>query len=637
MQNSPQLDHSFNRLKPNTSRRLETFTPMSPHSVPSSPHSLSTASPSSLSSLPRFNVNNNNSNNNWNNNDNENRVMEPITTSTIAQQEHEQGRLTAATLPKRGPKSPTSIQTQARIHSEVKKNFDSEDLVDSDTLKEAIVSIRVRRSILTNALGNGLSKFGVLDQIANLFKKRVLVQATPHGRFDSVFYAPFPHHQHQQRHLKRERGDVERDVVIKPEKVRFLNVGLPATDEEGMVAVGDGFDVSVVGMCITPQDTFAHDFNELLLYSVHRADDAEARELVDAGILNDSGHRHDYHNYDSDGDSTQQQEKKNTKKNFMEGGIDNRGVVRNKTKKNENKKNGDMDTFPLLRAGEVPRIHYDPLGDGYTAETLPNTFIPIPASSSRVLRRLPDCYSHAKEGDDACSCSGVSLRFTVMEIDKVTQAQVAALAGLESGSRAASAAGASLPYAGLLTAAASAAANLGKVGLRRYARPDFVMSADIFFRLSPKRQMRYARSNPINDGKKSGIDAAGIAGAASDASASGNPGVAGAANEAGEAGNDCGPGVGATDHISSAASGTEADGDTRDVTGDRSKAEGAKVKADLANEEAVSSSERPDEHSTVKFLSGDTYLRVSFQLSPHLYPILIPVLKTGSTIFSHFI
>lgn len=404
-----------------------------------------------------------------------------------------------------------NVLTKAASKSFPVKNLESEALSDSgrhsrytsdedESSQTAAMQIFVRRSTLSNALGSGLNKLGFFSKLKNLFKKRVLVEATPHGRFDSLFYAPFP--------KSTERSSIELSVSgrpsvsekrieksFRPEKVRFLTAGYPPTDGDNLVRIGDSFDISVVGMSVTPQDTFAHSFNELLLFSEHKADHEEAEELAEAGF---------FEAFDGSSGYTFGRHTKTTLSNQKRKATKHNGHQEKNRQKPVNSyyysqklvEKDEVSSLPILQSGEVPKIHFDPLGDGYTAETLPDTFVSIPASRARVLRRCavsrPNKADNEPEDCDACketrACRGVSLKFTVLEIDRVTQAQVAALAGLESGSKIAAVAGATLPYAGLLTAAANTASNLGRAQLRRYARPDFVLSKDVFFRLSPALQ-----------------------------------------------------------------------------------------------------------------------------------------------------
>lgn len=372
------------------------------------------------------------------------------------------------------------------------------------------ISVRVRRSALSNALGNGMNKLGLYENMKNKFKKRISVEGTTHGQFDSLFYAPFPKAGKNETPAlptpgSRKLGTQQNKPPI-PEKVQFLGTGFPCTDEEDLVRIGDGFDISVVGMSITPQDAFADSFNELLLYSMHKASDCEG---TDTGRpeLNDLSVNYTYRD-------NERQKREDVRDRHYEGHphspskFDNRQTTTQRNFREDiSKKPTTFNGYPLPCLDELPRIHYDPFGDGFTAGTLPDTFVSVPASRACVLRQDPasqnaECLETMKKPDSNgadCTCQGISLRFTVLEIDKITQAQLTALAGLESGSQAAAALGASLPFSGLLTTAASTVTRLGSAKLQKYAKPDFVLAKDVFFRLCP-------RSWPYSGSYKSAAD-----------------------------------------------------------------------------------------------------------------------------------
>eukprot|EP00177_Eucheuma_denticulatum_P003873 GFKZ01007013.1.p1 GENE.GFKZ01007013.1~~GFKZ01007013.1.p1 ORF type:complete len:424 (+),score=52.10 GFKZ01007013.1:297-1568(+) len=123
---------------------------------------------------------------------------------------------------------------------------------------------------------------------------------------------------------------------------------------------------------------------------------------------------------------------------------------------------------------DAVRIHYDPIVDGRNEGTPPNLYTPIPASKSMYMR-----YSREKTAYD------VNVRFTVMEIDNVTDLQARAIAGIDRVGMYVSNAAAAVPYADLLPRVFALASAAGRSGLKKYSRPDHVVSRDIKFLLSP--------------------------------------------------------------------------------------------------------------------------------------------------------
>lgn len=129
---------------------------------------------------------------------------------------------------------------------------------------------------------------------------------------------------------------------------------------------------------------------------------------------------------------------------------------------------------------DVPFIHYDPVIDGHDEGTKPDSYVPIPASKKLYYRHNKD-----KNGDESAEQT-VNIRFTLMEIDKISDILARAPSSVDQlGSYVSQTAGA-VPYMEIVAKALSFASELGKEGIKQYEKPDHVLSADAEFLLAER-------------------------------------------------------------------------------------------------------------------------------------------------------
>lgn len=126
-----------------------------------------------------------------------------------------------------------------------------------------------------------------------------------------------------------------------------------------------------------------------------------------------------------------------------------------------------------LSPTDVPLIHYDPVIDGNNLGTEPNSFVPVPASKGLYRQ-------HRREND---AVHLLPLRFSVLEIDKVSTEQAKVIGQIDSVEGFASQAGVAVPYADVVSAAVNVVNSLGRRALKRYAKPDHILTRDFAFQL----------------------------------------------------------------------------------------------------------------------------------------------------------
>lgn len=298
---------------------------------------------------------------------------------------------------------------------------------DSD---QRALSVLVSRSALSNSLGGRLEKYlAFLNAMQS--RKRVTVEATPHDSSDSVFYAPFPH--------DSPSASFSSITARRPIPTQFLTVDPYSCRVPDLVSDEDDFELSFVGMNVTPHDLSPSNPNELLLYSVrsHIFPDAEEEEEEPGAAVEDKP--------------------SGTTAISALSVTDSNGI----------------DLLPC----DVPFIHYDPVIDGHDDGSLPNTFLPVPASKSVI-----------RQHRGGTTATFVPVRFTVLEIDKVTSAQARACAKIDSVNVLARRAGVAVPFSDIISSAVAVANTIGKRALRKYTRPDHLIAKDMEFRLVSKAQ-----------------------------------------------------------------------------------------------------------------------------------------------------
>lgn len=365
--------------------------------------------------------------------------------------------------------------------------------------------VKVSRASLRNAVNNGLRRPSFWEKISYFCRPRmsVDVEAQPDGRYDSVFYAPITDyketldspsatestannneegdengsnigsqvsHANRSQHSARrsDTGNAERmgsfngrgrrrSSKIPPTETEFVTVDPSTEDIPYLCHSSDEIEISFAGMCVPPSDTFPGNGNELILYSLRS---------------------HMYHDQESDGED-------NEDHGFMPASFGPRRqseTLYEHAAQNDGGNIGRSASTPIsvadsnginLSPTDYPIIHYDPVTDGNNQPTIPDSFIPIPASKAMYRQHL----------SSKTNVSSLPLRFTLMEIDKFSGVQATALRQVDSIEGFASNIGASVPYAGVLSSAVGVLKNLGRRGLKRYVRPDHIISSDFRFSL----------------------------------------------------------------------------------------------------------------------------------------------------------
>lgn len=174
-------------------------------------------------------------------------------------------------------------------------------------------------------------------------------------------------------------------------------------------------------------------------------------------------------------------------------------------------------------SGDIPFIHYDPVVDGHDNGTDSDNYMPVPATKSLYLRCVGKrggnnstsvITNATTEGSIATTETvndgattntlvanaqnqqqeeiqpqSVSIRFTIMEIDKVSDVQARAISGVDQLGNYVSNGAESVPYLELLTRAFAVASSLGNKGLKKYERPDHIHSVDMEFLLAERDEL----------------------------------------------------------------------------------------------------------------------------------------------------
>lgn len=416
-----------------------------------------------------------------------------------------------------------------------------------------VLNVRVPRASLRNAVGNGLSKRGRVARMLRL-QTHVYVEADPDDRADSVFYTPFAEDEHDDEDSQSHSSGTTTSASNRPSahvenstKASQPRRRPPASTElvlvdptsthgmKNLAYTDDDFEVSFIGMNVPPQDTIPSDGNELLLYSLrsHIFPDEESDDSDndgDRGCYEGSSHvaqrspfaplrLSDVVENTDNATFEASRTKANRVFSSLEAGtlhssspdvrqggcggqqhqddsstskVPHRGQERCKQTHE-----GGSETVPLpvadpnginLLPTDVPLIHYDPVIDGHGTGTQPDSFLPVPAS--KAVFRQHRAHSHA---------TLLPVRFTVMEIDRVTSAQARAVTKVDSINGFASHLGVAVPYADIISAAVNVANAAGARALRKYARPDLVISKDIEFRIASRTIAEAGRQDTSNN------------------------------------------------------------------------------------------------------------------------------------------
>lgn len=333
--------------------------------------------------------------------------------------------------------------------------------------------------------------------------KRVLVEGTPLGTKDAVFFAP----DNCLSDSQDSRGTPTSFVNIDPRQS-------PHT-----VYRGDAFEITFLGMSVSSHGVFTSDENELLLYSLTRGSDilapgAEALATSPASTMTMSGQGTasslEAAIDSQDLNSTQVQQHNTTTSpmqtsplqtamqpramstNGLYGlnlgqqhaaiGIASARALSLNGAPALSSQNFVVPTGLTAANGDAPFIHYDPVIDGHDVGNAADAYTPVPATKALYLR----CMGKKGTPADELIPQSVSVRFTIMEIDKVSDVQARAISGVDQLGNYVSPGAETVPYLELLTRAFAVASSLGRSGLKRYEKPDHVHSVDMEFLLAER-------------------------------------------------------------------------------------------------------------------------------------------------------
>lgn len=291
------------------------------------------------------------------------------------------------------------------------------------------VSIRVPRPALRGVVPNGLAKADACAALLPLTPtRRVHVEAADAGVAESVFFVPETPNV-LERHARAHSAQY---------------VKLCPAGREDVVRKGDAFEISFVGMSVAKMDMVGN--NELLLCSLTRDD----------GIMPKPG--------------------AGRPAPVGEGNGDGRPAPQEEVLPSQPDREllSELPTALTVQPGDTPFLHYDPEVDGHDVGSAPNVFVPIPGSKRVYLQRRGGC-----ERD-------VFVRFTVMEVDKLSEEQLIAIKSLEDIGKSVGKAAASIPYLKFISWILKFANYLGRSALRKVSQPEHVLSKDIAFMIADR-------------------------------------------------------------------------------------------------------------------------------------------------------
>lgn len=284
---------------------------------------------------------------------------------------------------------------------------------------------------------------------------KVLVESSLYSRSDSLFYAPFSH--------------TDLSSIVEPTPTEFAAV-VAESNTNHLVCASHDFEIRIVGMHVTPQDGLIDSENELLLYSLATKPSVEH---VTASDLPDDSRRSG----------------RNTRRENMDSNDEAIGSESSRRQHDRRYRERSMEPNPHLGERDEPTIHFDPLTDGHDQGSVPNTFRAVPGSKALLYRHL----GSSTQGRGARS---VSVRFTVIEIDTVADAQrkvMQRLGGMLNHqaktkiSLGRFAPMKKMPFGRLASPAMggfmSGASSLGQAGMEGFSKNHHVLSKDVEFAL----------------------------------------------------------------------------------------------------------------------------------------------------------
>lgn len=165
----------------------------------------------------------------------------------------------------------------------------------------------------------------------------------------------------------------------------------------------------------------------------------------------------------------------------------------------------------------LPFIHYDFQRDGSKSTEQPNTYIPIPASTSYVMSS-PGKMSSALKGAhtapagngaskkvrskaapprlNACPKKSVNVQFRILEMDKPSETVKQAVSEIDELGSFISSFSTAAPFLGILSPALGLASAVSKRALDSYAQPDKVISIDMDFLLADRKRVQEGTAAP---------------------------------------------------------------------------------------------------------------------------------------------
>ena len=306
------------------------------------------------------------------------------------------------------------------------------------------------------------------------------VEAAQCGATDSVFFAP-------------ERPN----VTSSNERVSAADfIKINPKEHNDVVRVGDDFEISFVGMSVSTQDLLGD--NELMLCSLARKEDCLDHDDTDVDIpISEAGSSTvtSTSSLDLMRTALSTPDKRSVQPikkpgRYSDSTADSLNSCANCRRSAANPERyselakaktldlADLPTSLPIRPGDLPFVHYDPETDGHDSGSKPNTFIPIPATKRLFVQK------RGSDMDMANVIRDVVMRFTIMEIDKLSEEQMIAVKSLGEVAKSVGKASTSVPYLKFISWLLKFANMLGRSALKKVARPDHVLSTDMSFMLA---------------------------------------------------------------------------------------------------------------------------------------------------------
>ncbi|CAN8073771.1 unnamed protein product [Agarophyton chilense] len=331
------------------------------------------------------------------------------------------------------------------------------------------ISLIVRRDSVQGVIDSGLRQQRFLGRllhyIPGISHRRVRVEANKNCAASSVYFVP------------EKKG-------ITP--CQFKKV---KPNAENVVLRTDEYFISFVGMSISAYDNEtgfnSHKTdNELLMYSQQCRTGSQGLSSVQKAVDEDR-EREEFSQKRVAEDPTQNEDVDSTMPPSKEVGQTTHMVQQ--TAQNTPVTTGFVSKDSVF-------IHYDPVVDARNTGTKADTFVNIPATKrlyacSEQLQSSTEAFDD-NDRDSHC-LESLFMRFTVMEIDRISDLQARAVIGVDHFGSFVSKSAGSIPYIQLLTKAFAVASSVGKKGLLSYSKPDHVITVDKEFYLS----------NPQKDGE----------------------------------------------------------------------------------------------------------------------------------------